>query len=382
MNDRCVVDIVEQRANELEGKHIFVGLDGFVDKIAAAVDRRTGPGDCFSKMETIGHFARRISEAASKNANVEWFPVCEKMGGNGPLLANALLLTGAWVRYVGLLGKPIHPLFRDFARQTKAISLGQPGETHAVEFEDGKILFGYTCPLDVLTYEHLVGVVGEQSLTEIFAGSDLVALQNWTMIYGMNGILNGIVRYILPQIPVSSSPEWFFDLSDPQKRSVEDLNFALDCFKHFASRGHTSLSFNRGEAEQIGRTLNIPFDGFEPEVLAKWLSRIRTRLSIDAVALHCAQMSACDTANGFASAHCFDLDCKVCLTGSGDHFNAGFLVGRLLALDDAVCLRLGNAFAGAYISSGNAPTLADVRQFVRRSAAAAKATNDLKKIPV
>ena len=45
------------------------------------------------------------------------------------------------VRYVGALGATdIHPLFKDFSKATQPVSLADPGVTHALEFEDGKIM--------------------------------------------------------------------------------------------------------------------------------------------------------------------------------------------------------------------------------------------------
>ena len=129
----------------------LVGLDGFVDKIVTPVDKRHGMGEQFEAVETIADLGSRISAAAGKSANLELFPRFEKLGGNGPIMANALLSLGLGVKYVGALGKPsIHPVFEEFAQKTEAISLTEPGITTALEFKDGKIMLGNMVSLEIL----------------------------------------------------------------------------------------------------------------------------------------------------------------------------------------------------------------------------------------
>ena len=81
-------------------------------------------GEQFDAVETIADLGSRISAAAGKSANLELFPRFEKLGGNGPIMANALLSLGLSVRYVGALGNPsIHPVFRGLSPRKLAPSL-------------------------------------------------------------------------------------------------------------------------------------------------------------------------------------------------------------------------------------------------------------------
>ena len=98
------------------GMNSVVGLDGFVDKIVTPVDKRHGLKENFDPIETIDSLGTRISAAAGKSANIELFPRFEKLGGNGPIMANAHVSLGLNVRYLGALGHPsIDPVFKDFA---------------------------------------------------------------------------------------------------------------------------------------------------------------------------------------------------------------------------------------------------------------------------
>jgi sugar/nucleoside kinase (ribokinase family) len=110
-----------------------VGFDGFVDEIVTPVAARHGPGEDHAPFASIAEFAERVGAAGrGRNANIEIVPRLEKLGGNGPILADGLLALGCDVRYIGALGAPdVHPLFVDFARATHAVSLANPGRTMA-----------------------------------------------------------------------------------------------------------------------------------------------------------------------------------------------------------------------------------------------------------
>ena len=107
---------------------MLVGFDGFVDEIVTPVAARHGPGEDYVPFASIADFAERIASAGGgRNANIEIVPRREKLGGNGPILANELLSLGSDVRYVGALGTPdVHSLFVDLAHATHAVSLANP----------------------------------------------------------------------------------------------------------------------------------------------------------------------------------------------------------------------------------------------------------------
>ena len=113
--DHCAVALRERK--------VLVGFDGFVDNIVAPVATRHGSGDAFKPIETTREFAELIRKAGDgKNANIELFRRLQKVGGNGPILANALSIAGCHVGYVSGLGWPsLHQVFKEFAERTEAI---------------------------------------------------------------------------------------------------------------------------------------------------------------------------------------------------------------------------------------------------------------------
>src|SRR5436190_23129894 len=97
-------------AGQLPSMKALVGLDGFVDEIIAVVDKRHGH-ESYDAIATIGNFGGKISEAAGQSSNYELVTKHRKLGGNGPIMANALASLGMSVTYLGNLGYPeIHPV--------------------------------------------------------------------------------------------------------------------------------------------------------------------------------------------------------------------------------------------------------------------------------
>src|SRR5262245_27274450 len=126
-----------ERASRLRA---FVGLDGFVDEIIHVVDKRDD-ATIFQRLPTISRLAERLAGAAGKSTNIELVTQRTKLGGNGPIMANALARLGIKVTYVGALGYPhLHSVFADFASNAEVHSIADPGHTDALEFDEGNLL--------------------------------------------------------------------------------------------------------------------------------------------------------------------------------------------------------------------------------------------------
>jgi len=125
-------------ANAAAPLKMTVGLDAFVDEIIRVVDRRTSDTE-FTTIEQIVELGTRIIGAAGQSTNLELVVERVKLGGNGPIMANALAALGPKVSCVGPLGEgSLHPAFEEMGRTSTLISLGAPGHTDALEFEDGR----------------------------------------------------------------------------------------------------------------------------------------------------------------------------------------------------------------------------------------------------
>lgn len=356
---------LKARASRITQLHGVVGFDGFVDRIVHPVAQRHGQGANFTPLATIAEFGQRILAAAGKSTNIELYPVMEKLGGNGPLMANGLMAGGLPVRYIGALGKPtIHPILQDFATRSRAVSLAEPSVTIAAEFSDGKIMLGNTVSLDEITYQAVLAAVGEDTLRDEIARASLVALVNWTMIPNMTGVFRGLLEQLLPGLPARRDRIWFFDLADPEKRSREDLVEALRTIARFEAHGTVTLGLNLKEAQQVCAALDLASGDSDESGLRAMARAIRTALQVSTVVVHPKESAACATAHGEAWVPGPYTPKPKITTGAGDHFNAGFVAGQLLGLSPTSCLTLGVGTSGYYVRTATSPTLPDLQTFL------------------
>ena len=177
LREQCAqqLNAAEARAHQLTA---FLGLDGFVDEIVHVVDKREN-AESFERMTTISKLAERLAAAAGKSTNLELVNQRVKLGGNGPIMANALAAFGVKVTYLGALGYPqLHPVFSDFAKQAEVHSIAEPGHTDAMEFEDGKIMLGKSTQLSEITWPNIQARFGRHKFVSHFTQADLVGFVN------------------------------------------------------------------------------------------------------------------------------------------------------------------------------------------------------------
>lgn len=346
-------------------RRALVGLDGFVDTIVTAVGLRRSQGDAFTPIATIPDFAKRIANAAGKSSNIELYPTMEKLGGNAPIMANALLAAGTQLTMIGALGHPnIHPVFADMAARSRTISLCAAAATTAIEFNDGKLMLGQMRSLDEITYARICEVMGEKEFHAEVTAANLVALVNWTMIPNMSAIFAELADRVLPTLPAAPQRRFFFDLADPEKRSVDDLREALTTIGRFEKFGRVTLGLNFKEGQQVAAALGLPAPADAEASLKTLAAGIREKLGIATVVVHPRESAACATAEGAWWVPGPYIEQPKITTGAGDHFNAGFATGEMLGLGAESRLALGVSTSGYYVRTAQSPSLADLETFL------------------
>ncbi|HEX2855424.1 MAG TPA: PfkB family carbohydrate kinase [Opitutaceae bacterium] len=345
-------------------KSALVGFDGFVDTIVTPVGLRRGQGENFTAIGTISDFGQRILGAAGKSTNIELYPLMDKLGGNGPIMANALLAAGTRVTYIGALGQPqVHPVFADMAMRARTVSICGAAQTTAVEFADGKLMLGQMRSLDEITYDRICAVMGEAAFQAELGAADLVALVNWTMIPNMTAIFTELVDRVLPKLPARERV-FFFDLADPEKRSTEDLRTALATIARFEKFGRVTLGLNLKEAQQVGDAYGLAAFDSDELGLRRIAPELRSKLGVATVVIHPRESAVCATAAGTWWVPGPYTTTPKITTGAGDHFNAGFTGGQLLGLSPEACLALGVCTSGHYVRTAESPSLAELETFL------------------
>jgi sugar/nucleoside kinase (ribokinase family) len=350
-------------AGGLKNTKALIGLDGFVDEIIAVVDKRHSFNE-FDSVKTIAQLGQKILNAAGQSSNYELVTRQMKLGGNGPIMANALASFGMAVTYVGSLGYPaVHPVFQEMAGRAKVISIADAGHTDALEFEDGKLMLGKITALDEVNWKNLLERVGQEPLTGMVDEADLFGFVNWTMLPHMSDIWEKMRTQIVPG--VSKKPRKFFvDLADPEKRTSADIHAALEIIARFQGAFDVILGLNLKEAGTILEVLGLPAAGDPEADIEPTASAIQKHLKIYCCVVHPRSGAAAATATASAKFAGPFVKVPRISTGAGDHFNAGFALGQVLglSLEESLCCGVGTS--GYYVRSGISPSAAQLAEFV------------------
>lgn len=354
-------DIVKRAIISLEKnvvtRHILAGFDGLVDEIVHVVDKRKSHEE-FQRIRDISSFSRRIASGAGISANIELVPERIKLGGNGPIMANALIGLGQEVSYIGALGKHyIHPVFRSFADSCrKVVSITEPGHSDALEFLDGKIKMNKTSSFSEINTENLLKKIPADELIRLVEESDLIAINNWSMLPGLSDVIEHFSKMIKK---AHKKPKVYIDLGDPKKRVDADTRKVLKLLGDIPAE--TQLAMNMSESTSISLVMGIK----EDDILTR-AELIRHQLGISGVVIH--------PVNGAALSHVHEsLWVKgpftrnpVLSTGAGDNFNAGYCFGWIAGLDPGQCLAMGVCSSGYYVRNGASPNREQLLDFMKK----------------
>ena len=340
-----------------------LGLDGFVDEIIAVVDKRHEGGK-FEPVRTIDGLARKILGAAGQSSNYELVVKHVKLGGNGPIMANALASIGVSVTYIGNVGYPaVHPAFAELARKAKVVSIGEPGHTDALEFDDGKLMLGKHQTLHEVNWDNLISRVGRDQLKRLMDGSQLIAMVNWTMLPHMSRIWARMLDEIIPN-PERHKRSLFIDLADPEKRTHHDILDALKLLQRFQDQVDVILGLNLKESLEIADVLGLAGRTQPEEAVEENARNIREQLGLACVVIHPRRSAAAAVEGESATFSGPFVQQPKISTGAGDHFNAGFCLGRVLGfgLEESLCV--GVATSGYYVRTTDSPTARQLADFI------------------
>jgi hypothetical protein len=344
-----------------KNKKVFVGFDGFVDKIRNAVRQKSDCGNTYYK--TLCEFADRIKEASGKSGQIELITQKTKLGGNAPILCNGLGKLGIHSYCLGSLGYPkLHPLFYDLNKNCEPISVLDPGESEALEFEDGKIILSELTVFDDYDWKHIVRTIGLPRIQKTIEQCGLLAFVDWVNLPHSSDVWEGMLTDVIK--PSGRRDFLFlFDLCDPSKKSTQEIDEILDVIGCFSSYGKVTLGLNENETLRIWTALNGRVATEQPsiEVAGDYLYKM---MNIDCLLVH-----PVDRTIAFHQREIFDLPGRFVtkpkvLTGGGDNLNAGYCLGLLSGFSLPQCILLGMAASGAYVENGVSPDKNDLIRYI------------------
>jgi hypothetical protein len=347
-----------------------VGLDGFVDQIIRVVDKRQSDGTP-TYIPTIADWAKRVDAAAGKSTKFDMSVQTVKLGGNGPIMANAMAAASLPLTCIGNMGFPdLHPVFHPMKKVCKMITVADASYTDAVEFEDGKIMLSRQETAALVTWETLQNVLGKEALFKLFDDATFIALDNWSALPHMTKIWKKMQEEVCPKLkPMAQRRKIFFDLADPEFRLKADIAEALSTLAGFQKWLDTRLGLNLKESIQICDVLGFTVQGDDRNIAKLAAKGIQQKLGITGVVVHAREFAA--AANADSKLDLVEgpyVEKPLISTGAGDHFNAGYGLGLILGGDLEQCMQLAVATSGFYVRTAQSPTIPDLRRFLQEIA--------------
>ena len=186
---------------------------------------------------------------------------------------------------------------------------------------------------------------------------------NWTMLPRVGEIWDHLLEEILPSGP-QSGRTLFVDLADPEKRTREDLRGALATVARFQEHVEVILGLNLKEATQVADVLGLPDRANREATIEEDAAEIRRALGLACVVIHPRKAAAAATEGGSAAFPGPFVQNPRISTGAGDHFNAGFCLGRILGLGLEESLCAGVASSGHYVRTAESATALELAAFI------------------
>lgn len=362
MNTKHILSTLKNHTKTL---NITVGFDGFVDNIMHVVDKRID-NNAFTRIETIDAYGDRIKRASGLSTNMEWIVDQQKIGGNGPIMTNALLKHHPNLTYIGALGYPtIHPVFKQLSNHAQVLSLENPGFSDAIEFYDGKIIMGRMSFKD-LTYNRIIETYGEENFFHLLSNTDLFASVNWSMLPSMTDLWKDILLKALPKLVLrEKKPIFFVDIADPEKREGKDIQEALHLLKAFKSYFTVILGFNKKEAYDVSIHLNLfTASHVNSQSLESIALALYTTLEVDQLVIHPVDRAAVVRNHEYVEVKGPYVEKPKLTTGAGDNFNAGYVYGQLIGLSPEESLLTGVCTSGFYVRNAFSPSTNELHDFI------------------
>ncbi len=344
---------------KLNDLYMFTGFDGFEDKIQRVV--KSGRKDEVVFFPDIKEFGVAVDKAAGKSSQFRIETRYRKLGGNSPIMANAMGFLGIQNTCMASLGYPdIRPVFREMHPIVNPISVCEPGETNALEFNDGKLMMSDMTPFNELNWDFLLERAGKDRFLRELKRATVVALVDWANLDHASDIWAGIERDLLPSL--SEPGIFFFDIADPSRKSLEEIREVVDIIGRYRKYGEVIFGINENETIRLHQLLSGKDEG--EMSLETRINELYGFMDTDQLLVHPVDRCILIDGGELLKAGGTLVKNPKISTGGGDNFNAGYCFGRMNGFSSEESMILAMGTSGSYVKYGKSPTLDELADYL------------------
>ena len=358
-----------------ENMNFMMGFDGYVDLLYNMVKNRNSLDDVVI-YNSMADFGQKIVETAGSSGSIERVLKKKLGGGFAPNMARAIgnMAPTSTVDLYAAMGYPeILDVFKELPENVNLHTIGNPGETLAMEFDDGKIMSQDMGGIFELTWDTLVSRMGgRDKVIEAFEKADAIGNGHWSLMLTMSSFFQHFVDDILPNVKNPKDKLFFVDPADLNKRPQKDIREMLFLLREINEYSSVVLSVNDREAINIAEALES--EGCPEIGLKNHKSYTRAGCNINEITQldyfvihdpHFATITESDAndachywvTEGYTSKPQFTV-------AAGDHFNAAILMSLLSDFNPSEALVMANAATAIFVRTGISPNVKALKKFV------------------
>ena len=180
-----------KKLTEMNG-NLSMFADGFIDEQWSLVSKRASY-DEVTLLEKMTQFADKINAVGSGGMGIELIKKRIVFGGFTANIGFAAACLGINTTLTGIFGQgQVSPVFAPIQDICKMITLGPSSITHALEFDDGKILMTDMEAVLSVRWSQIVDALGMDELTKLLTESDIIGVGYWSLMPAFDEIVENI----------------------------------------------------------------------------------------------------------------------------------------------------------------------------------------------
>ena len=341
-----------QKLNDMSGS-LCMFADGFIDEQWSLVGKRASYDDV-TLIEKMTAFADRIKAVGTGGMGIELIKKRMAFGGFTANIGFAAARLGIDTTMTGIFGEgQVSPVFAQVQEVCKMITLGASSITHALEFDDGKILMTDMESVLGVRWSKIVDAVGMDELTRLLTESDIIGVGYWSLMPAFDEIVENICDILRDD---SKNRRFFFDFADISKRDEASLVRTLNLLKDNNGKIPMTLSVNEHEGSSIFKLYGENFcdAGIRMDEITE---KVRSKLGLDELVVHTPHFAS--AANKDATPAIVPqtyVEKPVRTAGAGDTFNGGYIAGLLSAMPTDERLHTANSAVTYFLKNGIPPS--------------------------